>query len=69
MPLSSYPAPMRKYRRILRSRRSARIPARVAGALAYSLVGEAAHEWIGIAMLALFILIGFLAAKTLSKAK
>jgi len=37
--------------------------------LAYSLVCEAAHEWIGIAMLALFILIGFLAAKTLSKAK
>ena len=26
--------------------------------MAYSLVGEAAHEWIGIAMLALFILIG-----------
>ena len=37
--------------------------------MAYSLVGEAAHEWIGIAMLALFILIGFLAAKPLSKAK
>lgn len=39
--------------------------------MAYSLVGEAAHEWIGIAMLALFILIliGFLAAKTRSKAK
>ena len=37
--------------------------------MAYSLVGEAAHEWIGIAMLALFILIGSLAAKTLSKAK
>lgn len=37
--------------------------------MAYSLVGEAAHEWIGIAMLALFIFIGFLAAKTLSKAK
>lgn len=48
--------------------------------MAYSLVGEAAHEWIGMAMLALFlldyaavmalfVLIGFLAAKTLSKAK
>ena len=37
--------------------------------MAYSLVGEAAHEWIGIAMLALFILIGFLAANTRSKAK
>ena len=37
--------------------------------MAYSLVGEAAHEWIGIAMLALFILIGFLEAKTRSKAK
>ncbi len=37
--------------------------------MAYSLVGEAAHEWIGIAMLALFILIGFLATKTRSKAK
>lgn len=37
--------------------------------MAYSLVGEAAHEWIGIAMLALFILIGFLAEKTRSKAK
>ncbi len=34
----------------------------------HSLVGEAAHEWIG-TMLALFILIGFLAAKTRSKAK
>lgn len=37
--------------------------------MAYSLVGEAAHEWIGMAMLVLFILIGFLAAKTRSKAK
>lgn len=37
--------------------------------MAYSLVGEAAHEWIGMAMLALVILIGFLSAKTLSKAK
>lgn len=37
--------------------------------MAYSLVGEAAHEWIGMTMLALFVIIGFIAAKTLSKAK
>lgn len=37
--------------------------------MAYSLVGEAAHEWIGMTMLALFVLIGFIAAKTLSKTK
>lgn len=37
--------------------------------MAYSLVGEAAHEWIGMTMLALFVIIGFIAAKTLSKTK
>lgn len=37
--------------------------------MAYSLVGEAAHEWIGMAMLTLFVIIGFIAAKTRSKAK
>ena len=37
--------------------------------MAYRLVGEEADEWIGFALVSLFILIVFLAAKTRSKAK